>query len=348
LAHYRYHRGVQNSVTPTIRKALLTGGAGYIGSTTASACVDNGITPVVLDDLSTGRAEFVRDCAFYHGDIADGDLLDRIFAEHPDIAAVVHFAARIVVPESVEQPLLYYRENVGKTLALLEHLDRLSCHTIVFSSSASVYAPGDDFSVDETSPLRPTNPYARSKVIVERMLEDIGHTTPLNALSLRYFNPIGADPEYRSGLQSKQPTHALGQLIAALQGDRTFTITGTNWPTRDGTGIRDYINVWDLALAHVAALQRFDAARAGEPYGVINLGTGTGTTVRELTDAFGAVTGERLDIREAEPRPGDSVGCFTRSDKAARLLGWRPTQSLEDSIRQSLEWSRRRPTVLGY
>lgn len=326
----------------------MTGGAGYIGSTTASACIDNGITPVVLDDLSTGRAEFVRNCAFYHGDIADGALLDKIFTEHPDIAGVVHFAARIVVPESVQQPLAYYRTNVGKTVEMLEHLARLSCHTVVFSSSASVYAPGDDFSVDESSPLRPTNPYSRSKVMVERILEDVARATPLNALSLRYFNPIGADPEFRSGLQTKQPTHALGQLIAALHDDRIFTITGTNWPTRDGTGIRDYINVWDLALAHVAALQQFDEARAGEPYGVINLGTGTGTTVRELTDAFTAVTGERLDIREAEPRPGDAAGCFTRSDKAARLLGWRPSQSLADGIRQSLEWTRRRPDILGY
>ncbi|HEX3816165.1 MAG TPA: UDP-glucose 4-epimerase GalE [Mycobacteriales bacterium] len=329
-------------------KVLLTGGAGYIGSTTASACRDAGIIPVILDSLVTGRAEFTAGHIFYPGDIADGALLDRIFAEHPEISAVLNFAARIVVPESVAQPMLYYRENVSKTQALLEHLDRLGCSTFVFSSSASMYAPGEDFSVDESSPLAPQNPYARTKMVVELMLRDIAATTPLNALSLRYFNPIGADPLFRTGLQSRHPTHALGRLIQASQTDRKFTITGNDWPTRDGTGIRDYVNVWDLALAHVAALQRFDAAREDESYGVINLGTGEGTTVRELVTAFGSVTGLSLDIAETGPRPGDSAGCFTRSDRATKLLGWRPTQSLEDGIRQSVEWADRRRSMLGY
>jgi len=327
---------------------LLTGGAGYIGATTASACIDSGITPVILDDLSAGRAEFTRDRAFYQGDIADGTLLDRIFFDHPEISAVVHLAARIVVPESVAQPMRYYNENVLKTQRLLEHLDRIGCHTFVFSSSASMYAPGADFAVDEDSPLNPTNPYSRSKMIVELMLEDVSKATDLRALSLRYFNPIGTDPRYRTGLQSRQPTHALGQLIAAYQDRQAFTITGTDWSTRDGTGIRDYVNVWDLALAHIAALQQFNEALDGNTYGVINLGTGSGTTVRELVDAFQAVVGERPDVRESQARPGDVPGAFTRSDKAAKLLHWRATQSLEDGIRQSLEWSRRRPALLGY
>lgn len=332
--------------TPT--KVLLTGGAGYIGSTTASACRDYGIIPVLLDNLITGRREFTDGHLFYRGDIADGELLDRIFAEHPDISAVIHFAARIVVPESVAQPMLYYRENVSKTQLLLQHLERLGCNTFVFSSSASIYAPGDDFSVDESSALAPQNPYARTKMMVELMLRDLADSTPLNALSLRYFNPIGADPLFRTGLQSMHPTHALGKLIQAGGTDRRFTITGTDWPTRDGTGIRDYVNVWDLALAHVAALQRFDTARENQSYGVINLGTGDGTTVRELVTAFGSVTGIALDIEETGPRPGDAAGCFTRSDRATKLLGWQPTQSLEDGIRQSVEWARRRRSLLGY
>ena len=211
-----------------------------------------------------------------------------------------------------------------------------------------MYAPGADFAVDEDSPLNPTNPYSRSKMIVELMLEDVSKATDLRALSLRYFNPIGTDPRYRTGLQSRQPTHALGQLIAAHQDRQAFTITGTDWSTRDGTGIRDYVNVWDLALAHIAALQQFNEALDGNTYGVINLGTGSGTTVRELVDAFQAVVGERPDIRESQARPGDVPGAFTRSDKAAKLLHWRATQSLADGIRQSLEWSRRRPALLGY
>jgi UDP-glucose 4-epimerase len=333
---------------PTTGKVLITGGAGYIGSTTASACADAGITPVILDDLSTGRAEFTTGRAFYRGDIVDGRLLDRIFAEHPEITAAIHCAARIVVPESVALPLDYYRENVGKTEQLLEHLNRNGARAFVFSSSASMYAPGPDFSVDESSPLNPKNPYARTKMIVELMLRDVAAATPLRALSLRYFNPIGADPLYRSGLQVEHPTHALGKIITARETGRPFTLTGTDWPTRDGTGIRDYVNVWDLALAHVAALRHFDAALEGEPYAAINLGTGAGTTVRELLTAFESVTGSPVDVIEAEPRPGDSAGCYTHSNKAARLLRWQASQSLHDGIRQSLEWNARRKSILGY
>jgi UDP-glucose 4-epimerase len=332
----------------TAGKVLITGGAGYIGSTTASACADAGITPVLLDNLSTGRAEFAAGRAFYRGDIADGALVDRIFTEHPEISAVIHCAARIVVPESVAAPLDYYRENVGKTEQLLEHLQRNNCRAVVFSSSASMYAPGQDFSVDESSPLDPKNPYARTKMMVELMLRDVAVATPLRALSLRYFNPIGADPRYRSGLQIEHPTHALGKLITAWKSGRPFTLTGTDWPTRDGTGIRDYVNVWDLALAHVAALRHFDTALEGEPYAAINLGTGSGTTVRELLTAFESVIGAPVEVIDAAPRPGDSAGCYTRSDKAARLLGWRASQSLPDGIRQSLEWTDRRKSILGY
>lgn len=310
--------------------------------------MDAGITPVILDNLSTGRAEFTAGRPFYRGDIADGALLDRIFTEHPEITAVIHCAARIIVPESVAVPLDYYRENVGKTQQLLEHLNRNGCRVFVFSSSASMYAPGPDFSVDESSALDPKNPYARTKMIVELMLRDVAGATPLRALSLRYFNPIGADPRYRSGLQIEHPTHALGKLITARESGRPFTLTGTNWPTRDGTGIRDYVNVWDLALAHVAALRHFDTALAGQPYAAINLGTGSGTTVRELLGAFESVTGMPVDVVEAEPRPGDSAGCYTRSDKAGRLLKWRASQSLHDGIRQSLEWAARRKSILGY
>jgi len=261
---------------------------------------------------------------------------------------VIHCAARIVVPESVAEPLTYYRENVAKTAQLLDHLHRNNCRAFVFSSSASMYAPGSDFSVDESSPLDPKNPYPRTKMIVELMLRDVSTATDLRALSLRYFNPIGADPRYRSGLQVEHPTHALGKLISAKESGRPFTLTGTDWTTRDGTGIRDYVNVWDLALAHVAALHHFDAALEGEPYAAINLGTGSGTTVRELLAAFESVTGTPVDIVAAEPRPGDAAGSYTRSDKAARLLSWRAGQSLHDGIRQSLEWTARRKSILGY
>jgi UDP-glucose 4-epimerase len=322
-------------------KVLVAGGAGFIGSTITSACLDAGITPVVLDNLSTGRAEFTEGRIFYQGDIADGALLDRVFADHPDIDAVVHAAALIVVPESVAQPLRYYRENVAKSIDFIEHVLRHGCTRYLFSSSASIYAPGPDFAVDESSPLAPGSPYARSKVMMEQILEDATRASELRALSLRYFNPVGADPQLRTGLAIRRPTHLLGTLLTAAENDEEFTLTGVDWPTRDGTGVRDFIHVWDLAQAHVRALQRFDAVLppGSGGYEVINLGTGEGTTVREFVDAFVAATGAALKVRETGPRPGDVVGSYTRSTRAADLLGWTPQRSLEQAIRDSQRWS---------
>lgn len=324
-----------------MNKVLITGGAGYIGSTVASACLDAGIQPVILDSLVAGRAEFTAGRTFYPGDIADGALLDRIFAEHPDIDATVHCAALIVVPESVTDPLRYWHANVTKTVSLIEHLLRNGCHRLLFSSTAAMYGPGEDFAVDEESALAPSSPYSRTKVAAEAMLRDVAGGSELRVMSLRYFNPIGADPQLRTGLQVRHPTHLLGRLIEASASGAELTITGTDWPTRDGTGIRDYIHVWDLAEAHLAGLRRFDevVGKDGPGYEVINLGTGTGTTVREMVDAFEQVTGAPLRKRETPPRPGDVAGAYTRSDKAERLLGWRAVLSLAHGIRDSLRWA---------
>jgi UDP-glucose 4-epimerase len=322
-------------------KVLITGGAGFIGSTVASACLDSGIEPVVLDSLVAGRVEFTTGRHFYHGDIADGPLLDRIFAEHPEIEATIHCAALIVVPESVAEPLRYWQANVVKTVALVEHLLRNDRPRLLFSSTAAMYGVDEDFAVDEDSPLAPSSPYARTKVAVETMLQDVAAGSPLRALSLRYFNPIGADPQLRTGLPSARPSHLLGKLIEAASAGEEFAVTGTGWPTRDGTGIRDYVHVWDLAEAHVAGLRRFDevVTKDGPGYQVLNLGTGTGTTVREMLDTFAQVTGEPLRIRETGPRPGDVAGAYTRSERAQRMLDWRPRFSLADGIRDSLRWA---------
>jgi UDP-glucose 4-epimerase len=328
-------------------KVLISGGAGYIGSTVASACLDAGITPVILDSLVTGRREFTEGRAFYQGDIADGAVVDRIFAEHPEIEAVVHCAALIVVPDSVGDPIGYYRANVAKSLDFAGHLIRNGCRQMIFSSSGSIYRPGDDFSVDEESGLAPQSPYARTKAVCEGMFADIAATQPIRILSLRYFNPIGADPELRTGLQLRRPSHALGKLIEAHDEGVPFQVTGTDWPTRDGSGIRDYVHVWDLATAHVAALQRFDAALAGARSSVINLGTGTGTTVTELVAAFNSVVAPPVAVTETGPRPGDVAGAFTRSDRAKRLLGWEPRFSVAEGIRDSLRWAEVRDRRLG-
>jgi UDP-glucose 4-epimerase len=328
-------------------KVLITGGAGFIGATVATACLDTGIVPVVLDDFSTGRREFVAGRHSYEGDIADGALLDRVFADHPDITVALHCAAKIVVPDSVADPAGYYDNNVAKTFALVGHLLRLGCSRLLFSSSASIYAAGADLTVDEFSALAPSSPYARTKAVVELFLEDAAAAYDLRVLSLRYFNPIGADPQLRTGLQLAAPSHAVGKLLEAHSGGVPFKITGVDYATRDGSAIRDYIHVWDLAAAHVAALREMD--RIVEPGTAlpINVGTGQGTTVRELVAAFRAIVGD-FEAVDAPPRPGDVIGSYTRSDRAAELLGWTARRTLEDGLRDSLRWLDRRPQVLGF
>ncbi|QIK65799.1 UDP-glucose 4-epimerase GalE [Nocardioides sp. HDW12B] len=332
-------------------KVLVTGGAGYIGSTTCKALEAAGHTPVVLDSLLTGPRVFVKDRIFYEGDIADRDLLSRVVEEHPDIESTIHMAARIVVPESVEQPYEYYRDNVAKSLTLFDQLTKLGKPRVLFSSSASLYATKDGFEVTEVDPLDPGSPYARTKRVMEMVLTDMAAATDLRAISLRYFNPIGSDPDLESGIYAREPSHVLGQLVMAAQGLKdAFTITGVEHPTRDGTGIRDYIHVWDLAEAHVRAVETFDEvlATVDAPSTIINVGTGDGVTVRELVASFERVFGEQVPVREAPPRPGDAVGAFANVDKAREVLGWTASLTIDDAIASALAWGRKRKEILGY
>jgi UDP-glucose 4-epimerase len=330
-------------------KVLITGGAGYIGSTIATALEAAGHVPVLVDNLVKGRREFTVDRIFYEADIADRGAITQIIDEHPDIACTIHCAARIVVPESVEQPYEYYRDNVAKSLELFDQLESLHKPRVVFSSSASLYATSDSFEVTEKSPLDPQSPYARTKLVMEMVLRDMCAAGELRAVILRYFNPIGADPDFRSGIYDKLPSHVLGRLVAAARGEiDSFDITGTEHPTRDGTGLRDYIHVWDLAKAHVVAVEKFDEVLAAEqgPSTIINLGTGQGVTVRELLEAFERVYGTRVPTLELPPRPGDAVGAYANADKAARLLTWHTESSLDDAIASALEWGERRTRLL--
>jgi UDP-glucose 4-epimerase len=332
-------------------KVLVTGGAGYIGSITAKALEEAGHTPVILDSLLTGPQVFVRDRIFYEGDIADRELLTRIVDEHPDLDATIHMAARIVVPESVEQPYLYYKDNVAKSLELFDQLDELGKPRVLFSSSASLYATTPDFEVREGDPLEPNSPYARTKRMMEEVLQDMAAATELRGIVLRYFNPIGSDPDLESGIYAKEPSHVLGQLVMAARGQKdSFTITGTEHPTRDGTGIRDYIHVWDLARAHVRAVEKFDEVieATGESSVVINIGTGSGVTVRELVAAFERVSGATVPLTEAPPRPGDAVGAFANVDRSHALLDWQTELSLDEAIASALAWGEKRQEILGY
>lgn len=324
-------------------KVLVTGGAGFIGSTVCSALADAGHQVVILDDLSTGRSEFVLGRPFYEGDIADEELLDRLFGDHPDIACAVHCAAAIVVPESVADPLHYYDNNVAGTVRFLRYLADHRRTRLLFSSSASIYAPDAGPALDESAPVAPNSPYARSKAMIEQILADSAAAELLTPVSLRYFNPIGADPQLRTGLPLARPTHALGRLIEAWETGGAFQIAGVDWPTRDGTGVRDYVHVWDLARAHVLAVERFDSLVATAKGGhlVVNLGTGTGTTVRELAAAFERVAGTPVPTIDGAPRAGDVPGACACSHRAESLLGWRPRYGIDDGIRHALAWRAR-------
>lgn len=332
-------------------KVLVTGGAGYIGSTVCSALIDHGHEPVILDSLITGRKEFVKDRLFYQGDIADHHILNQIFMDHPEIRHAIHFAALIQVPESVQKPFDYYHENVAKSLELFKSLNILGCPNVIFSSSASIYDDVPGFMVRESSPLNPRSPYARTKYMMEMILKDFCTAYQMHGIALRYFNPIGADPQLRSGIHAQFPSHVLGKLVdVALGNEPTFHITGTTWDTRDGSGIRDYIHVWDLAMAHLKALERFEDvfSASNSPYQVINLGSGNGVTVKELVAAFEKVYGRVINKVESPPRDGDVAGAYANADLAATLLQWRTELSIEDGIRDALKWGEIRKSILHY
>ena len=335
-------------------KILVTGGAGFIGSTISSALIDAGHTPVILDSLITGREEFTKSRIFYKGDIADTSLIEKIFKDHPNIYATIHCAALIVVPESTEKPYEYYRENVGKSLSLFNALRENGCKRLVFSSSASIYDLVPGFMVTESAPLKPLSPYARTKYMMEMILRDFCTAYSMQGIALRYFNPIGADPQFRTGLQIQKPTHAIGKLVDVQLGNiPQFIITGTDYETRDGTGIRDYIHVWDLAQAHIRAVENFEQAfeNAGGPadnYLVINLGTGKGVTVRELVNAFEKVVGEEINKTEGPRRPGDTAGSFCNADTAWKFLGWKAERSIEQGIADSLKWGEIKEKILRF
>lgn len=322
-------------------KVLVTGGAGYIGSTICSALEDRGHTPVIIDSLINGRLEFTNGRIFYKGDIADTALLEKIFAEHPDIKRTVHCAALIVVPDSVSDPFGYYDNNVAKTNIMLKKLCELGCKDFIFSSSASVYGNTVKQEVTEKDPCNPQSPYATTKYMCEMILKDYTVAYNARALAFRYFNVVGADPKMRTGPYNNSPSLLLPRLILCDKGISPFKLTGVNWQTRDGTGIRDYVHVWDIAMAHALAVERFDGIFENEPFQAVNLGTGNGVTVREFIASYEKTVGHKLTISEADPRPGDVAGAYTNNDKAKKLLEWTPELSIEAAVSDNLKWYER-------
>ena len=321
-------------------KLLVTGGAGYIGSHVVRQLGEAGHRVVVFDNLSTGKERAVLDAELVVGDLADGDMLDALFRHH-QFDAVLHFAASIVVPESVADPLGYYSNNTANMLNLLKRVARHEVRHVVFSSTAAVYGIPEARRVDEQTPLAPINPYGASKMMSERMLADLAFAQPsLSYVALRYFNVAGADPEARIGQETPKATHLIKVACQAALGQREgIDIYGTDYPTLDGTCIRDYIHVEDLARAHVDAL---DYLQGGGRSTVLNCGYGRGSSVREVLAMVRKVTGVDFPIREAARRPGDPAQLVAANDRILEELGWTPRlQGLETIIAHAWAWEQK-------
>ncbi len=314
-------------------KVLVTGGAGFIGSVACRALEASGHDVGVFDDFSTGHDWACRGKKIWRGDIRDRGALDRAFAEfRPD--AVMHFAAKAVVPESVANPGLYYDVNVVGSLRLLEAMRAAKCRRIVFSSSAAVYGTPESTPILEDAPQNPINPYGRTKKHFEEALEDARPADGLGFASLRYFNACGAAPEWGLGEIREPETHLLPIVIRAALAGKPFTVCGTDYGTRDGTCVRDYIDVRDLADAHVRALERLKPGE-GAAY---NLGTERGTTIREVVASVGRVLGRKVPFVDGPRRAGDPASLVASCTKARAALGWTPGRSLDDSIRAVAEF----------
>jgi UDP-glucose 4-epimerase len=325
----------------TDRSALVTGGAGYIGSHVAWALVDSGWRVVVLDDLSTGRRALVPPSAgFVQGSSGDGALLRRLLREQR-IDSVLHFAGSIVVPESVADPITYYRNNLSGTVELIQACLECEVKRFVFSSTAAVYGEPDRVPIPEDAPTRPLNPYGQSKLMVEQVLKDVDRAHKLPHVALRYFNVAGADPAGRSGQAGPKATHLIKIASEVAVGARdSMEIYGTDYDTPDGTCIRDYVHVTDLADAHVKAL---DHLLKGGSSLTLNCGYGYGFSVREVLSMVERVAGRPIPAREAPRRPGDSPRLVAEPGLLKDRLGWRPRHDdLEGIVATALSWERRR------
>ncbi len=318
---------------------LVTGGAGYVGSHACKALARAGYLPVVFDNLSRGRREAVRWGPLVEGDLADMARLSAALAEHR-VAAVMHFAAYAYVGESAVDPALYYRNNLGGTLSLLEAMRHAGVGEIVFSSTCATYGTPDAVPIREDSPQRPVNPYGETKLAIERALHWYGEAYGVRSAALRYFNAAGADPEGEIGECHEPETHLVPLVLQAALGQRPqIDIYGTDYPTPDGTAIRDYVHVQDLAVAHLRALERL---RGGGGNIAVNLGTGRGRSVREVIAAAEAATGRKVPAQAALRRPGDPPALVADPSLAAEILGWRPQHSdLDTIIRTALAWQTR-------
>jgi len=318
------------------KKILVIGGAGYIGAHMLKDLLHAGYEVVTLDDLSTGHREMLTGGTFVKGNLGDPELLDTVFSDH-QIAAVMHFAAFSLVGESMERPLKYYRNNLAATTILLSAMVRHGVKRFIFSSTAAVYGEPVEVPITEDHPCSPTNPYGASKIAVERMLLDCDTAYGLKHISLRYFNAAGADESVKIGEKHNPETHLIPLTLEVAAGKReNIKIFGTNYPTADGTCIRDYIHVSDLTQAHLLALE---VLLKGDGSAVFNLGNSKGYSVHEVIELARKVTGQPIPAVEADARLGDPAVLVASSDKIKKELGWQPRyEHMETIIKTAWKW----------
>ncbi len=319
---------------------LVTGGAGYIGSHVVRELLHENHKPIVFDNLQTGHLKAAQDALFVEGDLSDQKKLKEIFQSYP-IDVVMHFAADCLGRESVQNPLKYFNNNVTNSMKLIEMMDELEVKKIVFSSSAAVYGEPDEIPISEEHPCSPTNPYGETKWIFEKVLQAFYDAGKLDFISLRYFNAAGAEPGGEFGEDHSPETHLIPLLIKAASDGTSVSVYGTDYDTPDGTCIRDYIHVTDLARAHLIALEKLEQERS---YGIYNLGNGNGFSVRELIETVERVTGKRITAVDSQRRPGDPARLVASSKKIREELGWMPSfPDLETIVETAWNWHRKHP-----
>jgi UDP-glucose 4-epimerase len=321
-------------------KILVVGGAGYIGSHMVKALLEAGFEVLVLDNLSTGYRELLTGGTFVQGSLGDSGLLDSLFQENP-VDAVMHFAAFSLVGESVQTPLKYYRNNIAETVSLIESMVRHGVGRFIFSSTAAVYGEPVKSPISEDHPRQPTNPYGTSKLCVERILEDCDRAHGLKSVSLRYFNAAGADASGAIGEMHDPETHLIPLVLKSALSQAPINIFGTDYPTPDGTCIRDYVHVTDLAQAHLLALR---ALLDGSGSSTYNLGNSIGYSVRQVIDLARKVTGRTIETVEEQRRAGDPATLVADSGKIKGALNWTPMyEDLENIIATAWKWISNKP-----
>lgn len=322
-----------------MKNILVTGGAGYIGSHTVMALLEQGYNTITFDNLSEGHRESVTGGEFFKGDLSDPEALREVFSTH-SIDGVVHFASKCYVGESMENPQKYYYENVVNGLNLLKIMMEYGVKNIIFSSSAATYGNPHHIPITEEHPASPINTYGETKLIIEKILRDYDRAYGLKYISLRYFNAAGADPKGRIGENHEPETHLIPLVLDAAMGIReNIQIFGTDYDTEDGTCVRDYIHILDLAEAHILGLKKLFS---GGKSGVYNLGTGNGNSVREIIEVAERVTGKKIPVKETPRRPGDPPALIASSKKAKKELGWKPAyEDINLIIETAWKWHKK-------